>query len=161
MCSSACTAPPQRPALPSSHPSATSRAGSSQPQCNTHSPALPHRSSSRQSQRCCARPSPASVSAASMPPPPARPALAPSSLCWLSGRGGFKPDREFIRAKVSPGRLLPGREGRAPFSYSSAFLPWELSCLGRLRLPAPALFYTSPPLSDPTPRRVSHRSRRY
>lgn len=50
------------------------------------------------------------------------------SLCWLSGRGGFKPDREFIRAKVSPGWLLSGREGRAPFSYSSAFLRWEMDC---------------------------------
>lgn len=50
------------------------------------------------------------------------------SLCWLSGRGGFKPDGEFIRAKVSPGRLLPGWAGRAPLSHSSAFLGWETDC---------------------------------
>ena len=67
----------------------------------------------------------ASVSAASMPLPPARPALAPSSLCWLSGRGGFKPDREFIRAKVSPGRLLPGRGGQG-----SLFLLLRFPALG-------------------------------
>lgn len=77
------------------------------------------------------------------------------SLCWLPGRGGFKPDGEFVRAKVSPGRLLLGREGRAPFSYSSTFLLWETDCQ--------LLLYTTlaPPLLDPTPRRVSHRSRQY
>lgn len=78
------------------------------------------------------------------------------SLCWLSGRGGFKPDREFIRAKVSPGCLAGGQ--------GSLFLLLRFPSLGD-GLPAPALRYArppcSPPLSDPTPRRVSHRSRRY
>lgn len=54
-------------------------------------------------------------------------APAPSSLSGCQGEEALKPDREFIRAKVSPGRPLPGREGRVPFSYSSTFLRWEMN----------------------------------
>lgn len=91
-----------------------------------YSPALPHQPSSRRSQRCCAWPSPASVSAASMPPSPARPAPAPSSLS-----AGCQGEEALSLTENSSERRSPPavwREGRAPFSYSSAFLCWEMDC---------------------------------